>query len=215
MSLLSRRRPSPTSPLSIDTADRMDQRRHASLKVATLAPLLALLAWAVAVAWGPSPVAAQTVGEPTELFRGRSGPYELIVAIRPDVPVVGTIHFLVSVLDADTRGAVDDARVLIVAIDEDGAPVYQSLAVDTPASPGVYEANITFSEPGRWDLRVDVENRRIGEASFNVPLEVRPPPGSEGSGGVIVFAGVIAVLVAGTVYVAYTARQSRRRAEAG
>ncbi len=180
----------------------------------TLASFLAVLVWAMATLWGGGSLAAQSQDEPTELFRGRSAPYEIVVAIRPDVPLVGTIHFLVSVLDSDSRETVADARVLIVAIDEDGVPIYQSLAVDTPDTPGLYEANISFSEPGRLNIRVDIENKRMGEGSFNVPLEVRPPPGSAGSGGGIVFAGVIAVLVAGTVYVAYTARRSRRRAQA-
>lgn len=183
--------------------------------MAILASALALLAWAMAAAWGPGLVSAQTEGEPRELFRGRSGPYEVIVGIRPNEPLVGTIHFLVTALDAVTRETVADARVLIVAIDEDGVPAYQSLAVNTLSSPGLYEANITFSKPGRWDLRVDVGSARAGEASFDVPLEVRPAAAPATRSGTILFAGVLAVLVGGTIYVSYSARRSRRRAQPG
>ncbi|MCL0029205.1 FixH family protein [Dehalococcoidia bacterium] len=188
---------------------------HITINATTRASILVLITWAIASSPGTSPVTAQTLDEPTELFRGRAGPYEAMVAIRPHVPMVGTIHFLVSVLDADTRKAIAGARVLIVAFDEDGSPVYQSLAVDTPASPGVYEANITFSEPGRWSLRVNLVSQLMGEASFDVPLEVRPAPKSASSAGALLFFTIIAVLVAGTAYVADTARRARRRTQSG
>ena len=183
------------------------------VNAAILVSVLALLAWAVATA--PGPVSAQTEAEPRELFWGRSGPYEIFVGIRPNEPLVGTIHFLVTALDATTRETVADARVLIVAIDEDGVPTQQSLAVNTPRSPDLYEANIAFSEPGRWMLRVDVQSDRMGEASFDVPLEVRPAPVSASLSGAIVFAGVLFVLVGGTLYLWYSARRTRRRAQPG
>lgn len=188
---------------------------HIDINATTRVSILILIVWVMASLPGISPVTAQTLSEPTELFRGRSGPYEAMVAIRPHVPMVGTIYFLVSVLDADTREAIAAARVLIVAFDEEGTPVYQSLAVDTPASPGVYEANITFSEPGRWNLRVNLVSQLMGEASLDVPLEVRPAPASASFAGAVLFFTVIAVLVAGTVYVADTARRTRRRAQSG
>jgi len=177
--------------------------------------VLALLAWVVAAASGPGPVSAQTEVEPRELFRGRSGPYEIVVGIRPNEPLVGTIHFLVTALDATTREIVADARVLIVAIDEDGVPTQQSLAVNTPRSPDFYEANLNFEKPGKWMLRVDVGNDRMGEASFDVPLEVRPAPTSASRSGGILFAGVLVVLFGGTLYVWYSARRSRRQGQPG
>ncbi|MCH7734716.1 MAG: hypothetical protein IH961_05830 [Chloroflexi bacterium] len=139
-----------------------------------------------------------------------AGPYEIVVGIRPNEPLVGTIHFLVTPLDPVTREIVADARILIVAIDEDGVPTQQSLAVNTPRTPDLYEANITFEKPGKWDLRVDVKTDRLGEASFEVPLEVRPAPVSASRSGAILFAGVLLVIVGGTVYVSYTARRARR-----
>jgi hypothetical protein len=183
------------------------------MNVAILVSVLALAAWAVAGVWEPA--SAQTEDEPRELFRGRSGVYEIIVGIRPNEPLVGTIHFLVSALDAATRENVADARVLIVAINEDGVPTYQSLAVNTIRSPDLYEANITFSKPGKWDLRVDVESGLLGAASFDVPLEVRPLAASASRSGTILFGGVLVVLVGGTIYLSYAARRSRRRAQPG
>ena len=185
------------------------------VNAAMLVSVLALLGWALATAWGTGPVSAQTDGEARELFRGRSGPYEIVVGIRPNEPLVGTIHFLVTALDAVTRETVADARVLIVAIDEDGVPTYQSLAVNTVNSPDLYEANITFEQPGKWDLRVDVRSDRLGEASFDVPLEVRPTNPTASRSGGILFVGVLLVIVGGTIYVAYTARRARRRAQPG
>ena len=94
-------------------------------------------------------------------------------------------------------------------------PGFQSLAVNTPRSPDLYEANITFSKPGRWMLRVDVQSEQMGKASFDVPLEVRPAPVSASRSGAILFAGVLLVIVGGVVYVSYTARRARRRAQPG
>lgn len=181
--------------------------------VAILVSVLALIAWAMAAAWGPGPVFAQTQAEARELFAGRSGPYEIIVGIRPNEPLVGAIHFLVTALDAADREIVADARVLIVAIDEDGVPTQQSLAVNTPSSPDLYEANLSFDNPGKWKLRIDVTSERLGEASFDVPLEVRPTNPAATRSGTILFAGVLLVLVGGTLYVWYSARRSRRRGE--
>ena len=182
---------------------------------AVLVSLLALLVWAVAPAWAPSPASAQTEVEPRELFRGRSGPYEIVIGIRPNLPLVGTIHFLVTPLDPVAQEIVPDARVLIVAFDEDGVPGYQSLAVNTVRSPNLYEANINFENPGKWDLRVDVRSDRLGEASFDVPLEVRPTNPTASRSGGILFVGVLLVIVGGTIYVAYTARRARRHAQLG
>ena len=193
----------------------MSRPLHRRANAAILVSVLALFAWAVATAWGPGPAAAQTEPEPRELFRGRSGPYEIIVGILPNLPLVGAIHFLVSPLDTVTREIVADARILIVAIDEDGVPTHQSLAVNTPSAPDLYEANITFKAPGRWRLRVDIRSDRMGEASFDVPLEVRPAPTAASRSGGILFVGVFLVLVGGTLYLAYTARRARRRAQSG
>ena len=188
---------------------------HRNVTAAILVSVIAMLAWAMAAAWVTGPVSAQAEVEPRELFRGRSGPYEIIVGILPNLPLVGTIHFLVTAIDTSTRENVADARVLIVAIDEDGVPSQQSLAVNTPRSPDFYEANLTFEDPGKWNLRVDVTSERLGEASFDVPLEVRPKNRSAAPSGTILFTGVVLVLVVGTLYLWYSARRSRHPRAAG
>jgi hypothetical protein len=62
---------------------------------------------------------------------------------------------------------------------------------------------------------VDVESKQRGEASFDIPLEVRPMNPTAALSGALVFIGVLAALVGGVAYLTYTARRSRRRTQPG
>ena len=108
----------------------------------------------------------------------------MFVGIRPNEPPARTILFVITHQETVNREMDADARVLMVAIDEAGVPTQQSLAVYTSKSPDLKEANLTPENPGRRRLRVNVNSEQPGEASFDVPSEVRPAPASRqfGSG---------------------------------
>ena len=153
---------------------------------------------------------ASANGHAVEIFRGREGSYEIIVAILPEEPVVGTVHFSVTPLDAVTLLPVTDSEIVIVANDSGGEPTYQTRALNTPKSPQHYEANITFESAGRWTLEIEVKSDDLGEVTVTVPLNVGEQSITPGGSGAVVFLVLLAVLAGGAVYVWHSARRQRR-----
>lgn len=169
-----------------------------------LVPLAMLLALAF------SDVASAN-GDAVEIFRGRGGPYEVVVRILPEKPLVGTVHISITPLDAATSLTVTDAEIIVVADDERGKPTYQARALNTPASPQYYEANITFASPGKWTLRVEVESETLGKATVAAPLEIGENPLPSGTPGTLIWLLVFFTLVGGATYVWYSTRRARGR----
>ena len=155
---------------------------------------------------------ASANGGAAEIFRGRAGSYEIVVAILPEKPVVGTVHFSVTLRDIRTSEPVTDAEVDIVAHDPSGQPMYQARALNTPGSPQRYEANISFESPGTWTLAVAVQSERLGSGEVTVPLEVEERAIGPGQVGSVVWLVVVAVLVGGAVYVWHSSRRAQRAA---
>jgi hypothetical protein len=164
------------------------------------APLLAM------VSFFP-PVAAN--GDAVEIFRGREGNYEIVVAVLPEVPAVGTVHFSITLLEAATSEFVTDAQVVIVARHESGEPAYRARALSSPASPRYYETNILIEAAGKWVLSLTVSSDRLGRADFEAPLTVEAVSIASGASGGFVFLGVLLVLAGGSAYLWRTARRRR------
>ena len=169
---------------------------------------LAAFALALAAALGLGTIWAN--GGAVEIFRGNQGPYELVVGVLPEEPAVGTVHLSVTPLDALSSRIVTDAEILVVANDPEGDPTYQARALNTPASPQVYETNITFESPGAWTLLVTVENQALGQTTFTIPLAIAPPAIPSGRSGTYVFVGIMVVLIAGGLWVWHSGRRQRR-----
>ena len=178
--------------------------RH-RVAVLALAPLAGLLVVAPAGR-------ALANGDAVEIFRGQEGPYEVIVGIQPVEPVVGTVHFSVTPLDASTSLPVTDAEITIVANDERGEPTYQARALNTPTSPQYYDANFTFEAPGTWTLLVQVKSEGLGEATATVPLTVREQSITPSPAGAFVLLIIVVALVGGSLYLWHSARRQRRDA---
>ncbi|MDA1348216.1 MAG: hypothetical protein O3A47_05025 [Chloroflexi bacterium] len=145
-----------------------------------------------------------------EVFRGTDGPYEISVGVLPEDMAVGTVHFSVSLTDLQRSVPVTDAKVVLIASDESGEPIYEARAVNTPISPLYYDANITFQSAGQWTIRVDVDSGELGPASVNVALEVTEPSLTPGIAGSILFLAVTVVLVGGGLYVWRSSKRSLR-----
>ena len=160
----------------------------------------------------PPSTRASANGDAVEIFRAREGPYEVVVGIQPEKPVVGTVHFSVTPLDASTSLPVTDAEIVIVANDKRGKPTYQARALNTPSSPQYYDANITFESAGAWTLLVSVRSQEVGEATFTVPLTVEGQSITPGLAGTFVFLALLAVLTGGALYVWHSARRRHRAA---
>jgi len=157
-----------------------------------LVPLLISFVTVLFIAHAPQSVWAN--GETIEVFRGRSGSYEMALGVLPEEPVVGIVQFSVSLVDVATGQTVKDAEVLIVARDDEGVPTYQSFALNTPEGPDYYVANFTFREPGSWTIDVEITDTSLGMAQFVIPLEIGRVALEAGIAGTFVFIGVMAAI---------------------
>ncbi len=175
--------------------------------------LLPVLVFAAALfALLPGSSVAQAHGQGTEIFRDRQGRYELVVAVQPGKPVLGSVHVTITPLDAATSSVVSDALITVVANDEADRPTYQTQAVNSPEWPQYYDANFTMESEGAWTLAIEVASPSMGEATFVVPFEVGPPAIGASAAGTIVWLVVVGVLAGGAILVWRSARRARSRA---
>jgi len=153
-------------------------------------------------------------GHALEIFRDQAGPYEVTVSVQPVMPRVGPVHFLVTLTDAATALQANDAKVTILASHEPTQLAYWTRALNTPQSPQLYEANISFQAAGVWTLEVEVLTDGLGPATFSVPLEVDVLAITPATGGALVLLGVVVILVGGSAFIWYSARRQRRKGQA-
>ena len=145
-------------------------------------------------------------GDSVEIFRERSGAYEIVLGVLPARPAVGTVHLTVTPLDARTSAPVGDARIVIVAHDPEGEPAYQVRALNTPDSQMYYDANVTLPRAGTWTLKVDVQSDALGAVTVDVPLQVDRQSIPPSLGGTVVWLIVLGVLFGGAAYLWYRSR---------
>ena len=174
-----------------------------SLRVSALALLLITIFGILAV----SDVSGH--GDSTLIYQGPVGPYRLSLEIQPAPPKVGTVHFSVFGLDSILRSPDSEPRIMIVAIDSLGEPVYQTPAIRDPANPVLYEGNIIFRDVGAWSISITVETDESGEGSVLVPMQISSPSIEPGLEGTFVFALITLALFGGTAYLWYSARRAR------
>ena len=149
-------------------------------------------------------------GDALEIFRGRDGKYEVIVAILPEVPTVGTVHFAIAPTIAQTSLPVTDAEIIVVAIDPEGEPAFRARALNLPDSLERYEANITFDNRGPWTMSVDIHSDGAGDGTVEFQLDLGEQPISSSRAGTVVFVVVLFALVGGSVYLWHSAQRRRR-----
>ncbi len=169
--------------------------------------VLALLVCSFFASFAVSDVSGH--GDSKLIFQGPVGPYRLSLRILPDPPRVGTVHFTVSGLDSNLRSLESDPRIMIVAINPSGEPVYQTPAIRDPANPELYEGNIIFRDVGAWSISVTVDTEEKGEGSVIVPMQISSPSIEPGPEGTIVFALITLALFGGTAYLWYSSRKAR------
>ena len=146
-----------------------------------------------------------------EIFREVDGRFEIVVAALPDRPKVGTVHFSVTPLEAATGAIVSGANVtLTVRQGPDELPIV-ALALNTPAAPQYYDANVTFATAGEWSMTVEVRSDELGEATVEMPLSVDDLRLAPSSAAGYVFLGVLILLFGGAVHLWLSSRRARAR----
>lgn len=169
--------------------------------------ILVLLACSLFAPFAASDVSGHGGG--TFIYQGEVGPYRLSLGIQPAPPRVGTVHFSVFGLDPYLLSPASDPRIMIVAIDSSGEPVYQTPAIRDPAETGLYEGNIIFRDAGPWTISLIVDTDENGEGTVRVPLQINPPAIEPGREGTVVFVVILLALFGGTAYLWYSAKKAR------
>ena len=172
-------------------------------------PFLTAIILVVLAGSGASLPSVSANGDSVEVFRGTEGSYDLTVGAQPARVVVGTVHLTVTPRDAETLRPVNGATIEIVANDPDDRPAYQTRAVNSPAFPQYYDANLTIGYSGTWTLVVTVRSDELGEATFAVPLEVQERRIGTGLAGTLVWVGILLVLSGGGLWVWHSTRRIR------
>ena len=165
--------------------------------------------WLAMVLWWTLLGLLSANGGTVEIYRGQEGLYQIIVGVLPEKPVVGSVHFSVTPLEAATSDLVPDAEVLIVAVNPEGVDTYQALALNTPSSPRYHDANITFEQVGMWTIRIELQSPSLGREAVTIPLDIQEQAITPFSPGGIVFLAVLAILVGGGFYVWWSGRRAR------
>jgi hypothetical protein len=146
-----------------------------------------------------------------EIFRGRDGRFEVVIAALPERPSVGTVHFSITPVDAASGDLVRDALVTLTVRRGPEERAIQARAVNTPAAPQYYDANITFASSGEWTAVVEVLSDALGEATVETGFRVDDQRITPSSSGTYVFLGILILLGGGATYVWRSSRRARQR----
>ncbi len=146
-----------------------------------------------------------------EIFRGQDGRFEVVIAALPERPVVGTVHFSITPVDAASGALIPDADVTLTVRRGPAERPIRARAVNTPAALQYYDANITFASSGEWTAVVEVRSDNLGDATVETSFRIddrRIPPSSSGA---FVLLGILVLFAGGVAYLWRSSRRERRR----
>ena len=142
-----------------------------------------------------------------------AGPHAVRVVLVNANLAAGFVKLALFITDANTGEAVPDARVVILANNEEEDFEGWATALNSPNMPERYDVRMNLNSTGEWLISVDVSSSLGQGGATALTLEV--PALKRYTDGSLVFFGVFAVMVLGTAYLFWsTRRDNRRRREA-
>ena len=183
-------------------------RRQECRRVLALAGAAAAL---LAACWWLLTLTAHANGESVTVFEGSDGPYTVTVGVLPEEPKVGSVHITVAPVYTDSSEPVEGAQVEILATESEGEEAYHTFAVSVPEEPQYYDGNLLIEHTGTWTLKVTVSKEGEGVGEFELTLEVTEDIPNAGRLGTALWAGIVAVVFGGGVYMTIAIRRSQRR----
>lgn len=172
--------------------------------------IVGLLALAVALLLiAPlSSVAAQEEG--TRGVFVTAGPHQIRVVLVNSNLAAGFVQMALFITDANTGEVVPDARVVLLANNEDQDYEGWATALNSPALPERYDVRMNLSATGEWVIGVDVSSSLGQGGATAMILEV--PALNRYTDGSLVFFGIFAAIMLGVAYLWWSVgRDSRRR----
>ncbi len=164
-----------------------------------------ILTWAAT--WPPTPTGAQ--GEPAREVRVTAGPHEVrVIPVSTNV-AAGFVQFSVLVFDSNTGQPVPDARVVLLATNEEEEYEGWATALNTPSLPEQYDVRVNLESTGDWLISVDVDSP-LGRGGAEI-MTLHVPALQRYTSGSLVFFGVFALLLGGVVYLWWSVRRNQRR----
>lgn len=91
-------------------------------------------------------------GNVVEVAQETAGPYEIVITILSERPVVGTIHSSITPLDKSNGELVTTPRSCSSPVTRQAIP--STGFVSPPDTPHFYDANIKFKSPGTWTMEI-------------------------------------------------------------
>ena len=142
-----------------------------------------------------------------------AGPHAVRVVIINSNLAAGFLQMAIFVTDANTGETVPDARVVLMADNEDEDYEGWATALNSPAFPQRYDVRMNLGSTGEWVISVDVSSP-LGQGGATA-MTVQVPSFRRYTAGSLVFFGVFAVMALGVAYIFWsTRRENRRRREA-
>ncbi|MFL2759506.1 MAG: FixH family protein [Dehalococcoidia bacterium] len=139
-----------------------------------------------------------------------AGEYDLKVSLIPHQPITGSVHFHVEPTLVSNQEPVETAIITVVI--RQGEEAFQSRAVNSPASPKIYDANLTFETPGEWEVEVKISTKPDAEDKTKFQLNVLDAGSATSNAAGIFFLFVFLVLIIGstTLYFRYGRKAKTR-----
>lgn len=128
----------------------------------------------------------------------------------------GSAQYAVVVTDPETGEPVPDARVVLVASNQEESNPGWAIATNTPVDPQLYSVNLKLDSTGAWEISADVSSSLGADLVDVTTLEV--PSVNRLTQGSWVFLGVFVAIMGGIAYVWWSARRDyirKRSAQAG
>jgi len=159
--------------------------------------LLNLLAAILITLWGQTNQ-LEAHGNMKNIHFGTTGEYDLIVSIIPHEPVSGSVHFHIEPTLSSTAEPLEKAIVTVVI--RQGENAFQSRAVNSPSSPTIYDANLTFETPGEWEVEIKISTKPDIEDKISFQLYILDAGSPTSNAAGIFFLFVFSVLITGSIF---------------
>jgi len=141
-----------------------------------------------------------------------AGPHAVKVAVLKSNLAAGFIQMAFFVTDANTGAPVTDARVILMANNEEEEYEGWGSAHNSPGEPHRYDGRMNLGSTGEWTIDVDVSSA-LGQGGANA-LTLKVPALNRYTDGSLVFFGVFGVMALGVAYLFWSVKRQNKRRQA-